>query len=76
MSNFQPLCRVSADSCHSPIQSVTPNMNGKVILKLGVFAAVPQPEWEQFAERRQDWEVPIEGCTQYRLLAGPGKETL
>ena len=51
-------------------------MNGKIVVKLGVFPRVPQPEWEQFAERRQEWEEPLEGCIQYKLLAGPGKEQL
>ena len=51
-------------------------MKGKIVIKLGVFPDVPQPEWEQFAERRQSWEKPVEGCVQYKLLAGPGKEQL
>jgi hypothetical protein len=55
---------------------VTPVMNGKIVVKLGVFPDVPQPEWEQFAIRRQPWEVPLDGCVQYKLLAGPGKERM
>lgn len=51
-------------------------MKGKVVVKLGVFEKVPEPEWEQFAARRQTWEKPVEGCIQYKLLAGPGKEVL
>ena len=51
-------------------------MKGKVVLKLGIFDQLPEPEWEQFAIRRQVWEKPFEGCTQYKLLAGPGKEKL
>ena len=51
-------------------------MKGKVVVKLGVFEKVPEPEWEQFAVRRQTWEVPVEGCTQYKLSAGPGEELL
>jgi hypothetical protein len=61
---------------YSPIQSVTPTMKGKVILKLGIFEALPEPEWEAFAVRRQNWERPLEGCTQYRLLSGHSKEQL
>ena len=60
----------------SPIQSVTPVMGGKVVLKLGVFEKVPEPEWEAFAVRRQNWEKLVEGCIQYKLLGGPGKEEL
>jgi len=51
-------------------------MKGKVVVKLGVFEKVPEPEWEQFAVRRQTWEKPVEGCIQYKLLADPGKEVL
>lgn len=51
-------------------------MGGKIVVKLGIFERVPEPEWEQFAVRRQDWEKPLEGCRQYKLLAGPGKEQL
>jgi hypothetical protein len=51
-------------------------MAGKVVLKLGVFEIVPEPEWEAFAMRRQTWEKPLEGCTQYKLLGGPGKEQI
>jgi hypothetical protein len=51
-------------------------MKGKVVLKLGVFEKIPQPEWEAFAVRRQIWEKPFEGCIQYKLLGGPGKEQL
>lgn len=66
-------CKVT-DESNSPIQSVTPVMKGNVVVKLGVFPRVPQPEWEQFVERRQEWEEPFEGCVQYKLLAGPDKE--
>ncbi len=51
-------------------------MKGKVVVKLGIFEKVPEPEWEQFAVRRQEWEVPVQGCIQYKLLAAPGKELL
>ena len=51
-------------------------MKGKVVIKLGMFEKVPEPEWEQFATRRQSWETPVEGCVQYKLLGGPGKEEL
>lgn len=51
-------------------------MGDKIVLKLGIFAEVPEPEYETFAVRRQPWEVPFEGCVQYKLLGGPGKEKL
>jgi hypothetical protein len=49
-------------------------MEEKVVLKLGIFEIIPQPEWEAFAVRRQIWETPFDGCIQYKLLGGPGKE--
>ncbi len=55
---------------------MTPVMKGKVILKLGIFGMIPEPEWEAFAVRRQNWEKPVEGWVQYKLLGGPGKEEL
>lgn len=71
-----PMARCFCKNCGTPIQSVTPVMNGKVVIKLGIFEKVPQPEWEAFAVRRQDWEKPFDGCIQYKLLGGPGNEEL
>jgi hypothetical protein len=51
-------------------------MNGKIVVKMGMFEKIPEPEWEAFANRRQAWEKPLEGAAQYKLLAGPGKELL
>lgn len=52
------------------------NTPGSVVVKLGVFVKVPQPEWEAFAVRRQEWEKPFEGCVQYKILGGLGRELL
>jgi hypothetical protein len=51
-------------------------MGDKMVIKLGVFAKIPEPEWEAFAIRRQSWEEPLEDCIQYKLVGGPGKELL
>ena len=51
-------------------------MHGNVVIKLGIFDKVPRPEWEAFALRRQEWEKPLDGMVQYKLLGGPGKEQL
>jgi hypothetical protein len=50
----------------SPIMSVTPLYEGKSILKLGIFEKIPEPEWEPFVVKRQKWEKPLEGATQYK----------
>ena len=54
---------------NSPIKSVTPNYEGKSILKLGIFDKIPEPEWEAFVVNRQKWEKPLEGTTQYKTIS-------
>jgi hypothetical protein len=54
---------------NSPIKSVTPNFEGKSILKLGIFENIPEPEWEAFVVNRQKWEKPLEGTTQYKTIS-------
>jgi hypothetical protein len=71
-----PFPQLVTKSRYSPIQSVTPTMEGKVILKLGMFERIPEPEWEAFAVRRQTWEKSFDGCIQYKLVGGPGRELL
>lgn len=51
-------------------------MGDKIVVKLGMFPMIPEPEWEAFAVRRQVWEAPLQNCVQYKLLGGPGKEQL
>ena len=52
---------------YRPIQSLTPLYGPVSILKLGIYDKLPVPEWESFACRRQEWEVPIEGAVQYKM---------
>jgi len=40
---------------------------GKTILKLGIYPQIPNPEWESFALKRQEWLAPQRGCTQYKI---------
>lgn len=51
----------------SPIKSMTELYAGKTVLKLGIFPEIPNPEWESFALKRQEWLAPQEGCTQYKI---------
>lgn len=37
-----------------PVQSVTPSMEGKVVIQIGMFPLRPHSELGQFAERQQD----------------------
>lgn len=59
--------------CCSPIMSITPMYKGKVVLKLGIFPQIPQPEWESFSVNRQKWESPLEGAIQYKKVTGGEK---
>jgi len=61
-----PVGRYFCQTCGVPIMSVTPMYKGKIVLKLGIYPKLPQPEWESFAERRQAWEKPLEGAVQYK----------
>ena len=35
-------------------------MNGKAVLKLGIFEKIPVLEWKAFAVQRQNWERPLD----------------
>jgi len=59
----------------SPIKSETEAASkaGKVILKLGIFEKIPQPEWESFVKDRHDWVPKHEGIVQYKIATGGEK---
>ncbi|EXJ87791.1 hypothetical protein A1O1_04718, partial [Capronia coronata CBS 617.96] len=61
-----PVQRYFCQTCGVPIMSMTPLLKGKIVLKLGIYAKLPVPEWESFASRRQAWEKPVEGAVQYK----------
>ena len=42
---------------------------GKSVVKLGLFDKIPPPEWESFASKRQEFEKPLEGAIQYKLIS-------
>jgi len=52
----------------SPIKSVTPNLPGRIIVKMGMFPRIPRSEMENFADHRQDWQGKHNGLAQYRLV--------
>lgn len=56
----------------SPIKSETKPASdkGMVILKLGIFDKIPQPEIEAFAQHRHAWVAPHEGTVQFKLANG------
>jgi hypothetical protein len=53
----------------SPIYSMTENFPGKIILKMGIYPRIPEPEFETFAEHRHDWQG-THGIPQYKIRAG------
>ena len=54
-------------SISSPVKSVTPLYAGKVVVKLGMFPRIPQPEAESFALHRHEWQGKHEGVDQYKI---------
>lgn len=64
-------------SSHSPISSETDLYPGKIVLKLGIFPRIPQPEAEGFGLHKHDWEGEITGVETYEIKwAGPEKKRM
>jgi hypothetical protein len=57
----------------SPIKSETPLSPGKVILKMGIFPRIPEPEMESFAMHKHPWEADLEGTIKYKFARGGEK---
>lgn len=53
--------------------STTPIFPGKVVLKLGIFPEIPQPEKEIFVASRQKWGQPYQGLAQYKTTSSGEK---
>ncbi|KAL2827632.1 Mss4-like protein [Aspergillus cavernicola] len=61
---------ISASAVGSnPIKSVTPLIEGKVVLKMGIFPRIPAPEIETFGLHRHDWQGLHPGMSQYKIKA-------
>ncbi|KAL2219289.1 Mss4-like protein [Thermoascus aurantiacus ATCC 26904] len=69
----RPLDRYFCGECGNPIKSITPNLPGKVVLKMGIFPRIPAPEAETFALHRHDWEAFHEGVDAYKIKIGGEK---
>jgi hypothetical protein len=57
----------------SPIMSLPEILPDKVIVKMGMFPRIPQPECENFAAHRQEWQGRHEGLVQFGLARGGKK---
>ncbi|KAF9883672.1 hypothetical protein FE257_003056 [Aspergillus nanangensis] len=65
-----PLQRYFCSQCGNPIKSVTPLRKGWVIVKMGIFPRIPNPEFESFALHKHDWEDVPKGVTQFKIALG------
>lgn len=59
----------------SPIKSETDpaSQAGKVILKLGIFEKIPDPEFETFVDKSVPWVERHEGTTRFKIAMGGEK---
>ncbi|KAK4993238.1 hypothetical protein LTR50_000579 [Elasticomyces elasticus] len=62
----KPLSRFFCGTCGNPIKSVTPAYPGKIVVKMGMFPRIPQPEFESFALHRHPWQAQHAGVVQYK----------
>lgn len=66
----------SLTTWHSSIKSETDAFTkaGKVIIKLGIYGKVPEPEMETFAKDRQDWGISQKRTKGFKIAAGGEEE--
>lgn len=61
----------------SPVKSVTAAYPGKIIMKMGMFPRIPQPEAQGFGQHRQSWEGKHDGIPVYEFKwMGPEKKQM
>ena len=58
------------EAIDSPICSIADSAPGFIILKLGIFPRIPQPEFETFGEHRHDWQGRHPGMKTFKIAAG------
>ena len=62
---------------YSPIKTETSSFPGKVVLKMGIFPRIPQPESEGFGLHRHEWQGIHKDVDVYEMKwAGPERKTL
>lgn len=62
---------------YSPIKSETAAYPGKVVLKMGIYPRIPQPEAEGFGLHKHEWQGGHDGIETYEIKwAGPDKKLL
>lgn len=58
---------------NSPIMSIAEILPAMVILKMGIFPRIPDPECESFALHRHAWQGKNGGIPQYEITRGGKK---
>ncbi|KAF2217896.1 hypothetical protein CERZMDRAFT_30995 [Cercospora zeae-maydis SCOH1-5] len=72
-----PVYRTFCSKDGNPIKSETQLYPGKVVLKMGIFPRIPQPEAEGFGLHKHDWQVNNDGIETYEIKwAGPDKKLM
>jgi hypothetical protein len=54
----------------SPIMSIAEIYPEMVIVKMGMFPRIPQPECESFAAHRHEWQGKHGDMTQFEIARG------
>ncbi|KAI0401681.1 Mss4-like protein [Xylaria palmicola] len=65
-----PVLRFFCGVDGNPIKSESHLSPGKVILKLGIFPRIPEPEMESFVTHKHPWEADLTGVIKYKLTRG------
>ncbi|KAI5366480.1 putative CENP-V/GFA domain, Mss4-like superfamily protein [Septoria linicola] len=72
-----PVYRTFCSTDGNPIKSETEAYPGKVVLKMGIYPRIPQPEAEAFGVHKHDWQGIHQGVDTYEIKwAGPEKKLL
>ncbi|KAF2124441.1 hypothetical protein P153DRAFT_426471 [Dothidotthia symphoricarpi CBS 119687] len=59
--------------CGNPIMSLAEILPDMIILKMGIFPRIPQPECESFAAHRQEWQGTHGDMVQFEITRGGKK---
>jgi hypothetical protein len=71
--NDQAVWELIANIWVSPIMSIAEIFPKMVIVKMGMFPRIPQPECESFALHRHEWQGKHGDMTQYEIARGGKK---
>ncbi|KAI3334457.1 Mss4-like protein [Ustulina deusta] len=66
---FRSFCSVDGN----PIKSESPLYPGMVILKMGIFPRIPEPETEGFVLHKHPWEADLKDTVKYKVARGGEK---